>query len=373
MGKATRVLIVSASAGNGHLRAGEALKSAARRYYPQWRVEHLDVLEQAPRWVRLAYGGGFELLAARAPRVWGGIYRWADGPERDHARWAALAERTLFRAFRRLLLQGGWDLCICTHFLPAQLAAGRSGMPRFALVVTDYTLHRYWAQPRVARYFVGNPQLAADIRTRIPNAVVDVTGIPVDPVFATAIAQADARLAVGLDADRPVITIMGGGLGLGIEENLDAMLACGVDDAQLVVICGRNASARERLEQRSLPARVHVVGYVSSVERIFAASDVVVTKPGGLTTSEALALARPLVLTRPLPGHEQGNVTVLQETGAALSADSATELGETVATLLREPARLRELTEAARAAGRPAAALAILRHLEHELNRAAAA
>jgi processive 1,2-diacylglycerol beta-glucosyltransferase len=113
MGRSRRILIVSVSTGNGHLRAGEALKAAARLYKPSWRVEHLDVLTLAPRWLRLAYGGGFELLAARAPRVWGGIYRWADGLEDDQARWAALAERTVFRSFRRLLLQGGWDLCIC--------------------------------------------------------------------------------------------------------------------------------------------------------------------------------------------------------------------------------------------------------------------
>src|SRR5262245_51972795 len=172
MSRPTRVLIVSASTGNGHLRAGEALKAAARVYQPNWRVEHLDVLTLAPRWLRLAYGGGFELLAARAPRVWGGIYRWSDGPAGDRARWGAVGERTVFRCFRRVLTHGGWDLCVCTHFLRAQLAARRAGMPPFALVVTDYTLHRYWRQPRVHRYVVPTDDFANDLRARIPTAVV---------------------------------------------------------------------------------------------------------------------------------------------------------------------------------------------------------
>jgi processive 1,2-diacylglycerol beta-glucosyltransferase len=367
------VLIVSASAGNGHLRAGEALKAAVRLRYPAWRVEHLDVLTLAPRWVRLAYGGGFELLAARAPRVWGGIYRWADGPEDDRARWATLAERTVFRAFRRLLLHGRWDLCIGTHFLPAQLAAGRAGMPPFALVVTDHTLHRYWAQPRVRRYYVANQTLAQGIRARIGGAVVEVTGIPVDPKFAQSISQADARQALGLNPDQPVIALMGGGLGLGIEDNLDALLGCRREDIQIVVICGRNLGVRARLEQRGLPARVHVIGYVHAIEGVLGAADVVITKPGGLTTSEALALGRPLVLTRPLPGHEQGNITMLEATGAACFAASAEALRETVNVLFEEPARLRAMATAAQAAGRPGAAADILRHLEPDLQQAAAA
>jgi processive 1,2-diacylglycerol beta-glucosyltransferase len=373
MGRATRVLIVSASTGNGHLRAGEALKAAARVHQPNWRVEHLDVLTLAPRWLRKAYGGGFELLAARAPRVWGGIYRWSDGPEGDRARWGAVAERTVFRSFRRLLLQGGWDLCLCTHFLPAQLAAGRSGMPPFALVVTDFTLHRYWTQPRVHRYFVPTDAFASDVRARIPGAVVDVTGIPVDPAFSQPLTQPDARRQMGLDPDRPVITLMGGGLGLGIEENLDQLLQCGVDEAQIMVICGRNASVRERLEQRGLPERVHVVGFVSGIERIFAASDVVVTKPGGLTTSEALAVGRPLLLTRPLPGHERANAALLENLGAAAFAQSPSELREKMLELFREPGRLAAMTGAAQAAGRPTAAKSVLQHVEHYVNEAVAA
>src|SRR5262245_10417189 len=373
MGKTTRVLVVSASTGNGHLRAGEALKAAARVYQPNWRVEHLDVLTLAPRWLRLAYGGGFELLAARAPRVWGGSYRWSDGPAGDRARWGAVAGRTVFRSFRRLLMPGGWDLCLCTHFLPAQLAAGRSGMPPFALVVTDYTLHRYWTQPRVHRYFVPTEEFAAEVRARIPNAVVGVTGIPVDPGFEQPLPQSEARRLVGLDPDRPVITLMGGGLGLGIEENLDQILECGVDEAQILVICGRNANVRERLEQRALPERVHVVGFVSGIERIFAASDIVVTKPGGLTSSEAIAMGRPLVLTRPLPGHERANAAIRERLGAAVFAQSPMELREKIFAVFREPDRLAALTRGARAAGKPAAARSLIQHVERDLQEEVAA
>ncbi|HEX2188750.1 MAG TPA: hypothetical protein VHG51_07605, partial [Longimicrobiaceae bacterium] len=164
------VLIVSASTGTGHLRAGEALRQAFAERDPALRVEHVDLLGLAPRWVRAAYGAGYELVAARAPWLWERIYHRTDGEDHDHARWGPLAQRLLFREFRRLLLAGPWRLCLCTHFLPCQLAAGRPGLPPFALVVTDFTLHRYWAQPAVRRYFVATEALGAELRGRVRGA-----------------------------------------------------------------------------------------------------------------------------------------------------------------------------------------------------------
>ncbi len=273
MAKATRVLIASAATGNGHVRAGEALKAAAQIRQPTWRVEHLDVLTLAPRWVRLAYGGGFELLAAHAPRVWGGLYRWADGPQTDNARWAPLAERTVFST----------------------------------------------------------------------------------------------------SPSRPVIALVGGGLGISVEENLESILGCDLRGAQVIVVCGRNEGARARLEQRALPEGVQIVGFVSRIERLIAAADLVITKPGGLTTSEALAVGRPLVLTRPLPGHEEGNVSALLRSKAAVYAESPTALRALVNQLLAEPERLSGLAVAAAANGHADAAETIIESLGIELRATAAA
>src|SRR5690606_17307377 len=140
--RAGPVLIVSASAGTGHVSAGRAVETAFRE--AGWSdILHVDILELAPRWVRAAYGGGFELLASRAPAVWREVYRRSDGPDADAARWAPVAHRTVLREFERLLGSRPWVCCVSTHFLPCQLAAGRSGPP-FTAVVTDFTLHRYW-------------------------------------------------------------------------------------------------------------------------------------------------------------------------------------------------------------------------------------
>jgi processive 1,2-diacylglycerol beta-glucosyltransferase len=342
-------------------------------YDAGWKVEHLDVLGLAPRWVKLAYRGGFELLAAHAPRVWGGLYRWADGPNEDHARWGAIAERLLFRSFDRLLAQGAWDQCICTHFLPAQLAAGRAGFPPFALVVTDFTLHRYWAQPRVRRYFVATAELAHGIRQRIPGARVDVTGIPVSAGFGSWQAPETARAALGLHSDQPTAVLLGGGLGLRVEETVNAVLKSAGADLQLIVICGKNASARERLEAAGLPARVHVRGYVNEIERFFAAADVIITKPGGLTTSEALAMRKPLMLTRGLPGHEEGNLRMLVESGAATDVSTPELLAQACRNLFGDVDAMARHRSAAAAIGNADAAVRIAAALQHDLQQEVAA
>lgn len=186
-------------------------------------------------------------------------------------------------------------------------------------------------QRRVDSYFVANWQMADELRRRLPRALVEVSGIPVDPALASAPTQRAARCGLQLDADRPVVLVMGGGFGLGVEAAANAALAARTPGLQVLVVCGRNAAAQRRLTQTAaelpeLSRSLHVVGFVNDVDRYMAAADLIVTKPGGLTTSESLALSRPLLLTRGMPGHEEANVRFLTAIDAAL----ATPTGATV-------------------------------------------
>lgn len=353
------VLLVSASTGTGHVRAAEALRQALAGREPALTVRHVDLLELAPGWVRTLYGTGYEVVAARAPRLWKGIYRLTDGRE-DSARWGALARKLLFQEFRRLLVRRRWDAVVCTHFLPCQLAAGRPDLPPFSLVVTDFTLHRYWVQPGVRRYFTATDALAAELVARVPGARVTASGIPVAPGFGAGVTREEARGALGIEPARRVALVMGGGLGIGVEEAVEAALETTPPDALLLAVCGKNEAARARLEARGVaPERLRVHGFVRGIERMMAAADVVATKPGGLTTSETLAMGRPLVLIRPIPGAEEGNTRALAAEGAALAAQDPAALREAFGRVFTEPGLLPRLSAAARRLGRPDAALAI--------------
>ncbi len=363
------VLIVSASAGAGHLRAAEALREAVAGLGDVRRVEHVDILELGPRWIQHAYGGGYDLVSSRAPWIWREIYQRTDGDTPDRARWGPLAQRLLFRAFHELVTSGDWGAVLCTHFLPGQLAAHPvrgAGLPPFFFAVTDFTLHRYWMQPGVRRYFTATESLATTLRLRT-GAAADPTGIPVATPFAAAReiapgspAWQDARSWFGFDAARPLALVMAGGAGAGIEAVADATLAAGAGELQLAIVCGRNHAARRRLAARGLPAdRVHLLGHVRSIPRLMAAADVVVSKPGGSTCAEALAVGRPLVLTRPIPGHEEANLRELVRLGAALPGTDAQTLGDALRRFFAAHWLRSQMTAAARAAGRPQAAAAI--------------
>ena len=355
------ILIASASAGTGHLRAAEATRAALVERDPELRVEHIDVLELGPAWVRAAYRDGFELLAARAPGVWREIYHITDGPGADAARWSPLAQKLLFREFERVVRAGGWQVCVCTHFLPAQLMAGRPAAPPFAIVVTDFALHRYWAQPGASRYFVASEAVASQVRARVGHARVDATGIPIRTDLGDGPARDVARAALGLTSSRPVVVVMGGGLGLGVTPL--ARAAADAGDAQVVALCGRSESARSEL---AADLRVRAVGYVDDVRPYLAAADLIVTKPGGLTCSEALALGRPLVLGSAIPGHEEGNREFLTRAGAAVPAETPAEVRAAVVALLASPERLLRMESAARAIGRPRAAHTIAGSIRRE-------
>jgi processive 1,2-diacylglycerol beta-glucosyltransferase len=366
-----RVLIVSASAGTGHVTAGRALHSAFAATGLADPV-HVDVLDLAPRWVRAAYGGGFELLASRAPAIWREVYRFSDGADFDQARWGTLAQHLMFRAFHRLLTSERWSACVCTHFLPAQLAAGRTAVP-FASVVTDFTLHRYWVHPRVQQYFVAAPDIASDLRRRLSLTTADVTGIPIARLDAHR-SRAQARAALGLVADARIALVMGGGLGIGVEASARAALDSGIPGLQIVAVCGRNSAAHERLAGLGIDgARLRVLGFADDMAALYAAADVVVTKPGGLTCSEALAMGRPLVLTRAIPGHEEGNVRHLTAAGAALSAPTDADVAPALRNLLLDSEVLGHCARNARAAGMPDAAHAIAHHVAQRFTRTAAA
>ncbi|MEJ2217450.1 MAG: glycosyltransferase [Gemmatimonadota bacterium] len=360
------ILIASTSAGTGHVHAAEAVRAALLERDPHARVEHVDVLRLAPSWVRALYSGGFELVASRAPWLWRELYQRTNGAH-DVARWGAAARHLLFRAFQDVLSRGDWSAVLCTHFLPCQLAAGEPGAPPFALVVTDFTLHRYWVQPQVKRYFTATRALADDVRRRVRGVRADATGIPVNPFFLRALPRAAARVSLDLDPERPVALVMGGGMGVGVVESALGVLSADVPGLQVVAVTGHNERARARLSEQGLPpGRLRVFGQVDRVPDFMAAADVVVTKPGGLTISEALALGRPLLLTRGIPGHEDGNVRALVDTGAAEYAPHAGTLQRAVRRIFNSPRTLDTLAERARAVGQPHAARSIAGALRRE-------
>ena len=351
-----RMLVASVSVGAGHVRAAEALIEALRCADPARSLDYVDVLELAPGWARRVYRELFLRVAARSRALAYQMYLATDGDAPDNVRWGHAAERLVFSRFRRFLRAGGWPHCLATHFLPCQLADG-PGRPALHLVVTDWALHRYWTQPYVENYFVASPEIAATLHRRLPRARVHVTGIPVAAGFGVPHDSLALRANLQFDAGSRVVLIMGGGWGLGVEDMVREALRAAVPDLVLCVVCGANPRAFEVLS-RHPSERLRTLGFVNDVASLIAAADLVISKPGGVTTSETLAMGKPLLLTPGLPGHEDRNARVLAAIGAAQCV-TLERLASTIEHFFDDSSLRERWIAAARAAGQPNAATRI--------------
>lgn len=358
-----RILIVSASAGAGHTRAAEALEAAARARHPRAEVLHVDVLDYAGRAYKKAYVGSYLSMVNRAPALWGYLYGATDRVrERSADKFLRFFDRLEFDAFRRFLKELSPDLLLATHFLPAQLLAHarKRGRERFplGLVVTDFDVHAFWVQETVDRVFVATEELAEVLSGRgIPRARIAATGIPVHPVFAAEPPREEIRERLGLDARVPTVLVMGGGAGVGsMREAVEGVLACA--PVQVLAVAGKNAPLKDELERLPRPPGgvLKVFGFVRTIEELMGVADLAVTKSGGLTTSECLALGVPMVVRDPIPGQEERNCDFLLESGAGVRANGPDSLRYKLRSLIADRARLERMRCAARAAGRPHAA-----------------
>lgn len=370
--KGSRLLLLSVSAGAGHVRAAEAVAARASAAFPQMSAHHSDMLSMVPYWFRLMYRDLYMKLSVGLPEAWGWLYRTSD----VHAP-SAIAER-----MRRWLQRLGAghllaevaafrpDAIVCTHFLPAELLAAerRAGRLRCPLwiQVTDFDLHRLWVHEGVSGYFVGSNELAFRLQALgVPSSQIVVSGIPVMPGFATAPARAQAAAAIGVDPTLPTVLLMGGGAGTGLRREMISALLTQQPRLQLIVLAGRNEALRRSLQELASDhaGRLHPFGFTDKVHLAMACADLAITKPGGLSTSECLAMGLPMLLVNPIPGQEERNAAYLMQEGVAVRADDPVTLQYRLQRLLANPQQLTIMRERALVLARPHAAEAVLQQL----------
>ena len=364
-----RLMLVSVSAGNGHVRAAQAIAAHAWRDFPQLRLQHLDMMQIVPIAFRKLYSDLYMKLASGLPEAWGWLYRKTDRESgnsltgrlrRAIQRWCS---RSLFREIDRFKP----DVIICTHFLPAELLATAINEKRIDcevwVQVTDFDLHQMWLHPGISGYFVANEELAFRLhRQGVPRKAIVVSGIPVMPVFTTRPDRAEASARLGLDPARFTVLLMGGGAGIGMDPVWITELLNTQPQLQVIVMTGKNFALREVLSrvEREHSDRLRVIGFTEDVASVMMASDLAITKPGGLSTSECLVCGLPMLLVNPIPGQEERNAAFLLQEGVALRADDPLTLQYRLQKLLSDPQLLSSMRERAIALGQPQAAQQVL-------------
>lgn len=360
-----KILLLSVSAGAGHTRAAEAIRAYAQLHGANVSATHVDVMDYVPAAFRKLYVDLYIRIVTRYPSIWRRVYDATDQvqPNTLMPKLRRLIERLNTRRLVHQIVAASPDAIICTHFMPAEILSHLAKKANIRcpvwVQVTDFDLHGMWVQRHVAGYFAASDNVAARLRAQgIAAANIHVTGIPIMPAFRQQLCRLQCAAHFGLDPARPIVLLMGGGAGLGRLDEVARTLLALPTDYQLVVLAGRNKAMLAALQDLAIlhPRRLLALGFTDQIAPLMACAAMVVTKPGGLTASECLAMGLPMILNDPIPGHEERNADYLVGQGAALKASNATTLASQVAQLLANPAQLARMRRCAQMLGKPVAA-----------------
>jgi len=366
-----KILILSVSAGQGHVRAAEALAAGTKHWFGE-RAEarHVDLMDLTPPWFRTAYKGSYLKFVNRFPALWGLLYSRTDHDRAEGVmgQLRRRLESQVSKSLLKILDEYAPDILVSTHFLPGQVLARWQRKDRLKptphwIVVTDFLAHRFWLEPGQTGYFTATEESAFTMRRRgLENERILVTGIPIMPEFSDEFSRAESAAAFGLSPDRTTVLLMGGGEGVGVLKDLAAELAQIKSDFQLAVLAGKNKKLLSDLTQtaREYPGRLVPLGFTTEMPRLLNVVDLVISKPGGLTTSECLALGKPMIAVSPIPGQEEVNCDYLLENGAAWKAVTLSGLIYKTQKMLEDHSYIERLRRNALNLGHPLAAKDIL-------------
>ncbi|HLP77820.1 MAG TPA: glycosyltransferase [Candidatus Paceibacterota bacterium] len=358
-----RILIATETAGGGHIAAAAALEEAWSKLRPEDVVERVDLTKFFSPLHRKIHADGYVKLVERAPELWGMVFKGTDDPKvaRRINRIKRAFPSNSRRRFERYVKAFDPDLVLCTHYEPLEtlghMKKRRDGLKALvASVITDFEAHALWMEPGVDLYCVAAEETKARLVARGAAAEnVVATGIPISAKFSAKIDSKLVRQSIGLRDDQPVLLVLSGGFGMGPVAEILAELDKVPQRFQTVVVTGRNEDLRHSLAAQDREHPTHVIGFASNMHELMAVSDLVITKPGGLTSSEALALGKPLFILNPIPGQEAANSDFLLERGAAAKVNRVEDLPYRIEQLIGSK-KLAEMAKAAKALGRPKAA-----------------
>lgn len=352
--KQLRVLVFSATFGNGHLRAAEAVIEGIRIKVPSAIIIHLDYGDFLSKRFNTMIKSVYCEMIKRTPKLWGQLYYKTSKVQRK-----STIQRIMNQVGRSDFLKyiEGFspDLIVCTYPLVssilAQLRLDQVLQVPLITVITDYTAHSLWAHPGVDRYMVACTEVREILVSRGINAQkIHVSGIPISPRFEGDFDRLDIIHKLGLNPELPIFLIMGGAhVGLNSVKRICKKLADSDVPVQTIIVCGKNKKMYHVLEQ--LVPRDHnlivQLGYVHNIEELMAVSSLIITKAGGLTISEALTKHLPIVIYEPIPGQEEENALFLQKIGAGYVAKTEDDLIDLLNRFLKFPEDLVKMRERA--------------------------
>lgn len=362
------VLILSIAAGGGHMRAAQAVRDYMARHYENVNVEIVDWFKYVNPVVDKVVIGGYIGTLKTSPTLYGKLYDMAE-KEEGISDISLTINRLLALRMEALVSKKKPKIILCTHPFPLEVVCylkKKKKLDSYIIsLLTDFSPHSFWIRDGVDYYVVHDQDLVYEMKWKgVPEDSIYPLGIPIDERFGAHYDRKEIRRSLGL-LDKTTLLLMGGSLGMGELKGVFTGLFFSSLDIQIIAVCGNNKKLKKSLEAvaSSNTARSIILGYTDEVPSLMAASDLLVTKPGGLTASEAMAMGLPIVIISPIPGQEKRNARYLINSGMAVQLNRGDYLEGVLSQLLASPVRLSHMREIAALKAKPGAAADLCRFL----------
>lgn len=374
-----RIAILHASAGHGHQKVAEAVYEGLLACgLPPKDILLLDSLDKTPAWFGKLYRDLYYNSVKYTPGLWGLAYELSDNPAlyRNVVRASRhYFNRQISQELIHLVVKEKPDVILSTHFFPPEVLGGfkEEGLISSYLitVITDYEPHSFWVNPGTDHYWVMSEEGEKNLESRgVPSGKITAGGIPVSLKFRPQGKKLEFRKKEGLRENKFTILVTSGSFGLGpASEVLQSLREFG-DKIQVMVVCGRNQRMHDLLTKEVFPFQLKLYGFVSNMDELMEASDLLVAKPGGATATESLAKGVPVVVLRPIPGQEARNAHLLKERNAAFFLGKPSDIRIILKGILDYPEMLEEKRRIIQKLARPEAALNLARFVASRMEKA---
>jgi processive 1,2-diacylglycerol beta-glucosyltransferase len=354
---------------SGHRSAAAALEKALKIIAPNVEILSLNAFKYFNPISERIVNRVYTTVIKNTPKIWDYMY---DNPsvKKNLEKLKEFVHRNNSPKLQRLLDSFKPDAVICTQAFPCGMVAdykkwNGSKLPLIG-VLTDFVPHSYWIYDDVDHYITPADEVSRRLMVKgVAQEKIKTFGIPFDPEFNQSVNLSAVKQKLQLNPNLKTILIMGGGQGLGPIKTIYKSLEKVKQPLQEIIVCGTNKKLFHQLKRKIRRSRhtVSLWGYVNNINELMAVSDLIVTKPGGITTAEALSKGLPMIIIKPLPGQEMNNTTFLIKQQAAIKLNRASNLHGVVESLLANPDRLSSLAKSAAYIGKPDAALTIARFI----------
>jgi len=351
-----RILVVSFKIGLGHFKAAEATRNYISENYPDCEAKHVDLMDYSNVISRNFYQKGYLAITGRVPAFYSYLYHHTSTVSNKFRLGFDLATT---KKFKKLVLDFKPDLIICTHFVAANLLPyWRKRLKldyKIAFILTDFEAHPFLMVPGIDLYAVASEEVKNQlVSNKIDPQKIKVTGIPIGSNFNQNLDRKELQKEFGLD-NKFTILLMNGGFGVGVTEKIFTHLQEITEDLQVISVTGYNKKLEQEMQtvaEKSAKTN-KVFGFTKRIPELMTIADLIISKAGGLTVSEALSVGTPLLIFRPTPGQEEANTKYLLKKQAALNAKTVTGIFRIINRALSGDIDLKEIRKNIKEVAKP--------------------